>query len=97
MVIGGASIYEQFIDYSSSMLLTEIDAECRDADVYFPLINEDEWDRSIISCENENNIKLHQAGGEIEGGRGQVPDTGADTGNQILCMNPRPIPVSLSN
>jgi hypothetical protein len=33
----------------------------------------------------------------ILGGRGQVPDTGADTGNQILCMNPRPIPVSLSN
>ena len=33
----------------------------------------------------------------MRGGRGQVPDTGADTGNQILCMNPRPIPVSLSN
>jgi hypothetical protein len=45
--------------------------------------------------ENENNIKLHQA--VPGGGRGQVPDTGADTGNQILCMNPRPIPVSLSN
>ena len=34
---------------------------------------------------------------EQQGGRGQVPGTGADTGNQILCMNPRPIPVSLSN
>ena len=44
--------------------------------------------------------KVMNAGGlkpERAGGRGQVPDTGADTGNQILCMNPRPIPVSLSN
>ena len=43
---------------------------------------------------------LNQVSGEAkasQGGRGQVPDTGADTGNQILCMNPRPIPVSLSN
>ena len=56
MVIGGASIYEQFIDFSNTMLLTEIDAECKDADVYFPKIDEEEWERSIISCENENNI-----------------------------------------
>lgn len=56
MVIGGASIYEQFIDLSSKMILTEIDAECKDADVYFPSINKNEWARTIISSENENDI-----------------------------------------
>ena len=39
MVIGGASIYQQFIDCSSKMLLTEFDAEDKSADVYFPKIN----------------------------------------------------------
>ena len=33
-IIGGASIYEQFIPYANELLLTEIDAECFDADVY---------------------------------------------------------------
>ena len=42
MVIGGASIYEQFIDNADQMLLTEIDAEAP-ADVYFPKIRQDEW------------------------------------------------------
>ncbi len=61
MVIGGASIYEQFIDYSSSMILTEFDAECKSADVYFPKINAEEWDKSIISRVDEYDIKYVHA------------------------------------
>ena len=38
-VIGGASIYKQFINYSNKLYLTEIDAECKDASVYFPNFN----------------------------------------------------------
>ena len=48
MVIGGASIYQQFIEYADTMLLTEIDAEEK-ADVYFPTFDREEWDREVIS------------------------------------------------
>lgn len=48
MVIGGASIYKEFLEYADTMLLTEIDAEEK-ADVYFPTFDRDEWDREVIS------------------------------------------------
>ena len=48
MVIGGASIYSQFIDYADTMLLTEINAE-EQADVYFPTFDKSEWDREVLS------------------------------------------------
>lgn len=49
MIIGGASIYKQMIDYADKMLLTEVDAECFDADVYFPDFNKEEWDSEVLS------------------------------------------------
>ena len=58
MVIGGASIYEQFIDNSSKMILTEIDAEDKTADVYFPTINQNEWDRKELYSVNEDDINF---------------------------------------
>jgi dihydrofolate reductase len=48
MVIGGASIYKEFLQYANTMLLTEIDAEAK-ADVYFPTFDRTEWDREVIS------------------------------------------------
>ena len=57
MIIGGASIYKQMIDYADKMFLTEIDAECCDADVYFPDFNKNEWDSEILSTnKTEDNI-----------------------------------------
>ncbi len=57
MIIGGASIYKQMINYADKMLLTEIDAECSDADVYFPNFNKDEWNSELISSnKTEDNI-----------------------------------------
>ena len=53
MVIGGASIYKQMIGYANKMLLTEID-DSKNADVYFPIFNKDDWDSSIL-CEHEYN------------------------------------------
>lgn len=47
MIIGGASIYNEFMKFSDKMLLTIID-ESADADVYFPKINEEEWDITNI-------------------------------------------------
>lgn len=49
MIIGGASIYKQMINYADKMLLTEIDAECSEADVYFPYFDKNEWKREVLS------------------------------------------------
>ena len=55
-IIGGESIYKLFIDYASSMYLTEIDDECKNADVYFPTFNKDDWDRRVLGLNEENDI-----------------------------------------
>lgn len=56
-IIGGASIYKQFIDYSNKMYLTEIDACDKDADVYFPEFNISDWDKEIIKNKEYNNLR----------------------------------------
>ena len=57
MIIGGASIYSQMIEYSNKMYLTEIEAESEDADVFFPKFNQDDWNKELISEIKENEIK----------------------------------------
>ena len=54
MIIGGASIYSQMLDFSDKLILTEIDAEDKDADVYFPSFNHEEWEKELI-CEHLDN------------------------------------------
>ena len=56
MVIGGSSIYKEFIDDAEKMLITLIDSECIDADVYFPKIENDVWNEEILSNNRENDI-----------------------------------------
>ena len=56
MIIGGASIYKDFLDYSEKLILTEIDAYDKDADVFFPIFNKDEWSEQTLSEHIENNI-----------------------------------------
>ncbi len=55
-IIGGASIYRQFVDLSDRMYLTEIDAECKDASVYFPTFNKEEWDKEILAENHDGDI-----------------------------------------
>jgi len=55
MVIGGASLYNQMIDYSDKMILTEINCES-EADVYFPSFSLDSWDREVFSNHEYNGI-----------------------------------------
>ncbi len=57
MVIGGASIYKQLIEESNRMLLTEIEAEDPQADVFFPRINENDWDCFTLSEHEDKGIK----------------------------------------
>ena len=47
-IIGGASLYSEFINESDKMILTEIDAIDKDADVYFPDFNKREWDKRVL-------------------------------------------------
>lgn len=54
MVIGGASIYNQLLDYSNKLLLTEIDAT---ADAYFPMFDKNEWNSKLLGEYEEKSIK----------------------------------------
>ncbi len=56
MIIGGASIYNQMIDISDTMYLTEIDAEA-EADCYFPEFDKSEWNSEVLCSHEDNNIK----------------------------------------
>lgn len=57
MIIGGASIYKLFLPYADRLYLTEIDAEEKDADAYFPTFDKSKYKKSIIKEINEGNIK----------------------------------------
>ena len=48
-IIGGARVYAEFIEYASKLYLTEIDAEEKTADVYFPEFDHDDYERSVLS------------------------------------------------
>jgi dihydrofolate reductase len=54
-IIGGASIYEQFLDYSDKLYLTEIDAE-EEASVYFPNFKRENYERQILKENQDNGI-----------------------------------------
>ena len=55
-IIGGAKIYSEFIDNASRMYLTLVDGEF-DADVYFPMFDESEWTKTVLSENEENGLK----------------------------------------
>lgn len=55
-IIGGASIYSQFIDLSNELILTEIDDTCENADTFFPVINNEQWDKEFIDQQEEKGI-----------------------------------------
>lgn len=56
-IIGGASVYRQFMFYADELILTEVDAEDKEADVYFPFFDKHEYDRQVIASNEDNGIK----------------------------------------
>ncbi len=56
-IIGGASIYKEFIDYVSTIYLTEIDASDKEADTYFPEFDKSNYSKIILDKNEENGIK----------------------------------------
>lgn len=53
-IIGGASIYKSFLEYSDKLYLTEVEASCENADAYFPTFDKTLYDREELK-ENEDN------------------------------------------
>ena len=56
-VIGGASIYTQFLENADKMLLTEVDKEEITADAYFPSFEKEDWESTILKENEDNGIK----------------------------------------
>ena len=57
MIIGGAKVYSEMIEYADKLVLTEIDAEDKEADAYFPKFNKDEYDCNLL-CSHESDNGL---------------------------------------
>lgn len=55
-IIGGASLYNQFIDTADEMYLTEIDATDKDAEIFFPKFDKRKWESISLGKGTDNNI-----------------------------------------
>lgn len=58
-VIGGGNVYSEFINDADEIILTEIDAECKEADVYFPKFKYEDYDKLIIG-ESKDNVPSYK-------------------------------------
>ena len=56
-VIGGGTIYKEFLPYTTKMILTEIDESHKEADTYFPEFNEADWNQEVIGAFQDKDIK----------------------------------------
>lgn len=57
-VIGGGTIYTAFMPYAEKLYLTEIDAEDKDADVFFPSFDKSEYNAEQLTDYNVNGISF---------------------------------------
>lgn len=58
-VIGGGKIYAEFLPYADKLYLTEIDAECADADTYFPQFNKSDYIKKIINYYDIDGVEFY--------------------------------------
>lgn len=56
-IIGGFMVYKSLINEASILFLTEIDASFKDATVFFPNFNKNDYDITLGNVFEENNIK----------------------------------------
>lgn len=55
-VIGGGSIYAQFLEHAKKLYLTEVDSEDKDADVFFPTFDKTLYDKKVLREGSESGI-----------------------------------------
>ena len=58
-ILGGGKIYAEFLPYADKLYLTEIDAECADADTYFPQFNKSDYIKEIINYYDIDGVKFY--------------------------------------
>ena len=58
-IIGGASIYKQFLPYAKKLYLTEVEKGCKDPDVYFPKFDKRKYNKTIVGNGEDNSIKYN--------------------------------------
>ncbi len=58
-VIGGGRIYTEFLPYADNLYLTEINAECPDADTYFPEFNKSDYIKKIVNFYDVNGTEFY--------------------------------------
>lgn len=58
-VIGGGRIYTEFLPYADNLYLTEINAECLDADTYFPEFNKSDYIKEIVNFYDVNGTEFY--------------------------------------
>lgn len=54
--IGGQSIYKELLEYADKLYLTEIEATSK-ADAYFPIFDKNDFEKEILSENEEDGIK----------------------------------------
>lgn len=57
-IIGGGTIYTAFMPYADKLYLTEIDAENKDADVFFPSFDKSEYNAEQLTDYTVNGINF---------------------------------------
>lgn len=55
-IIGGGDIYKQFLPLADKLYLTEIEANCSDADTYFPNFKKENYEREILASYYDGDI-----------------------------------------
>ena len=58
-IIGGASIYRQFLEYANKLYLTEVNEKCHDAEVYFPKFDKRKFKKKIVGNNSDNGIEYN--------------------------------------
>lgn len=56
-VIGGGTIYKEFLPFATKMILTEIDESCKEADTFFPDFDINDWNQEVIGEYQDKDIK----------------------------------------
>ena len=57
-IIGGGKIYEEFLEYANKLYVTEIDADCPEADTFFPVFDKSLWKREVLAEHCENGVEF---------------------------------------
>ena len=55
-IIGGARVYQEFLEYADALYLTEVDKESDQADVYFPKFDKALYEKEIIKKSKTDDI-----------------------------------------